>query len=40
VALVEKVQQAPWRGDENIDAGPESLHLGVLIHAAENDGRG
>jgi hypothetical protein len=36
MALVEEVEQASWRGDENIDASLERLHLMMLVDAAEN----
>ena len=37
-ALVQQVQEAPRRGDEDIDAFAERLHLVELIDAAEDDG--
>ena len=38
VALALMVQQAARRGDEDLDAGPEGLGLGVDVHAAEDGG--
>src|SRR6185437_10691208 len=40
MALGAKVEQAPWGGDEDIDAGLQRLHLVVLVDAAEDDRRG
>ena len=38
MALVEQVEQAPRRGDENVDAGLQRLHLVMLVDAAEDHG--
>ena len=38
VALVAKVEQASGRGDQDIDAGLQRLHLVMLVDAAEDDG--
>src|SRR6476619_3247314 len=39
VTLIEQVEQAPGRGNQNIDAGLQRVHLMVLVDAAEDHGR-
>ena len=39
MALVAQVEQAPGRGDQDVDAGLQRLHLVMLVDAAEDDGR-
>ncbi len=38
VALVHQVHQPAGGGDDRVGAGPEGADLGVLVHAAEDDG--
>ena len=37
--LLAKIEQAPGRGDENVDACFQRLHLVMLVDAAEDHGR-
>ena len=38
MALLAKIEQAPGRGDQDIDARFQRLHLMMLVDAAEDDG--